>query len=370
MHLPFVSPQRVIRVQEAATCSWGWSERHSKRQERLKAFWAFLDSKRHKILQASQTGLLLLHSVVHRVLEQYEALKCFIKEEVMTPRLLAPQTILQWLEDPLVRMYLKFFEFVPPMFTNLNKQMQSEFPQIHHLRKAVGDALKTIYDRYINSSYLRATPIEQVEFENPAKFLKLEEVYLGAKVQCSLVKEHSLPAQHVKGFHLRCVDFYIESVQQINSRFSFKDEALRLLEVLNPSNLMDLAPFVPCLPNIVGSKNQQALDSEWRQFRNIDHEAPEAVDHKKFWKTSLKTKHGDDSLAFLHFIKVHFLLALSATLKCRSWKDIFNCLCVQNEAVKQVECVHTCRHPSHKVDDAGVGLFFFWSRKRDVNKGA
>ncbi|XP_040078611.1 uncharacterized protein LOC120850229 [Ixodes scapularis] len=64
-----------------------------KRQGRLKAFQAFLESEPHKLLHASQTRWLSLHSVVTRVLEQYEPLKYFFAEEVGTSRLLAPQTI-------------------------------------------------------------------------------------------------------------------------------------------------------------------------------------------------------------------------------------------------------------------------------------
>ncbi|KAL1444337.1 hypothetical protein MTO96_045565 [Rhipicephalus appendiculatus] len=179
-----------------------------KRQERLKDFQGFLDSKPHKMLQASQTRWLSLHSVVGRVLEQYEPLKRFFAEETVTSRLLAPQTILQRLQDPLIRMYLEFLEFVLPIFTKLYKQMQSEFPQIHNLRKTVGESLRTIHDCYLKSSYLKSTPIEDVEYRNPSHFLKLEEVYLGAKTTCSLLRDNDVPVQHLEGFRLRCLDFF------------------------------------------------------------------------------------------------------------------------------------------------------------------
>ncbi|KAL1469867.1 hypothetical protein MTO96_024773 [Rhipicephalus appendiculatus] len=163
------------------------------------------------------------------------------------PRAVEDETILQRLQDPLIRVYLEFLEFVPHIFTKLNKRMPSDFPQIHNLRKTVGESLRTIYDCYLKSSYLRSTPIEDVEYRNPSHFLKLEEVYLGAKTTCSLLRENDVSVQHLEGFRLRCLDFFIERAHQILSRFSFKDEALKLLETLDPSNVIE-KKTVSCSP--------------------------------------------------------------------------------------------------------------------------
>lgn len=133
------------------------------------------------------------------MLEQYEPLNCFFAEEVGTSRLLAPHTILQRLQDPLVQMYLEFLEFVLPIFTNLNRQLQSEAPQIHTLRKTISDALRSILDCYMKSRYLASTPVED-ELKNPLHSYELKEVYLGAKVASSLLKETNLPAPLVEGF--------------------------------------------------------------------------------------------------------------------------------------------------------------------------
>lgn len=115
----------------------------------------------------TQTRWLSHHSVVERVLEQYDLLKCFFADEVGTSRVLAQHTILQRPQNPLVRMYLAFLEFVLPIFSNLNRQMQSEAPQIHTPRKTISHAPRTILDCYMKSSYLASTPAEEIEFKNP-----------------------------------------------------------------------------------------------------------------------------------------------------------------------------------------------------------
>ncbi|CAN8027657.1 unnamed protein product [Ixodes persulcatus] len=65
-------------------------------------------------------------------------------------------------------MYLAFLEFVLPIFSYLNKQMQSEAPQIHTPRKTIFHAPRTILDCYMKSSYLAPTPAEEIEFKNPS----------------------------------------------------------------------------------------------------------------------------------------------------------------------------------------------------------
>jgi len=52
-----------------------------KRQSEYNKFQVFVDAKPHKLLQASQTRWLSLHSCVKRILKQYKALKLYFKGE-------------------------------------------------------------------------------------------------------------------------------------------------------------------------------------------------------------------------------------------------------------------------------------------------
>ncbi|KAL1443615.1 hypothetical protein MTO96_045924 [Rhipicephalus appendiculatus] len=63
--------EKLLRaVEDEVRDIYNYFHSSPKRQERLKDFQAFLDSKPHKMLQASQTRWLSLHSIVERVLEQ------------------------------------------------------------------------------------------------------------------------------------------------------------------------------------------------------------------------------------------------------------------------------------------------------------
>ncbi|KAG0411679.1 hypothetical protein HPB47_011200, partial [Ixodes persulcatus] len=73
-----------------------------------------------------------------------------------------------------------------PLSTNLNKEMQSEDTRIHLLHGKVSGALKSILEFYIKPGYLDTTPLPDVRFKDPSKFLALDEMYLRAKPTATL----------------------------------------------------------------------------------------------------------------------------------------------------------------------------------------
>lgn len=85
----------------------------------------FTETAVHKILHLAQTRWFSLKSVVLRLLEQYDALKLYFTDAVLHDRLLAAETILQKLNDPLSKLFLQFLKFILPIFNHLNKELQS-----------------------------------------------------------------------------------------------------------------------------------------------------------------------------------------------------------------------------------------------------
>lgn len=83
-------------------------------------------------------------------------------------------------------MILEFLANVLSLFTNLNKEMQSEEKRIYLLHEEVSGLLKTILEFYIKPEYLEATPLPDVQFKDTTKFLPLDHTYLGAKPTAAL----------------------------------------------------------------------------------------------------------------------------------------------------------------------------------------
>ncbi|KAL5237061.1 hypothetical protein ACI65C_004471 [Semiaphis heraclei] len=122
-----------------------------KRQSEYKEFQVFVDAKPHKLLQASQTRWLSLHSCVKRILEQYKALKLYFEGEHLIDN--KDGNIHSFLSNPFTELYLNFLDFALHILTKTNLAFQSESPQMHLIYSKVATADKTILDCYINNEY-------------------------------------------------------------------------------------------------------------------------------------------------------------------------------------------------------------------------
>ncbi|XP_077497791.1 zinc finger BED domain-containing protein 5-like [Amblyomma americanum] len=169
-----------------------------KREGTLKKFQALLELKPHKLLHPSQTRWLSLLAAVDRFLEQYDALEAYFASAVSTDRLLATETIYRRLQDPLNKLFLMFLSFVLPLFNNLNKQMQSDAPQLHKLLRSAEACVRTIMDCYLKRSCTQGVEVAKVEFKNPKCFVSLEDMYSAVKQLHSCHPENvQLPLSNV-----------------------------------------------------------------------------------------------------------------------------------------------------------------------------
>lgn len=91
----------------------------SKRQSELVQFQRFMDIEPHKILHPSQTRWLSLGAVVSRLLEQWEALKLYFADAYLAQRLIATEQIYHNLNDPFMKLFYYFLDWILPMFNKL-----------------------------------------------------------------------------------------------------------------------------------------------------------------------------------------------------------------------------------------------------------
>lgn len=296
-------------VEDLAKDIYTYLQYSFKRQSEFNQFQNFLSIKPHKILQLSQTRWLSLLPVVQRLLEQYDALVLYFKEELSNKdQNLDPDSILNRLRDPSVKMYLQFLNFVLPYFTNLNLEMQSESIKIHTIYSKIENMFRNLTDCYIRHEYLQKTATEDIQFRNPQNFTEIEHIYLGAHIMASISNNTTgLNQGGLLEFRKRCLDFYIESCRQIYNRFKFRDSTaatLKLLNMISPEevrskNHISIAPLASKFPNLIGPDQLNDLDREWRQLR-IFNFTPEFdnLDVKEFWLKCAKLKLGDDTPLF------------------------------------------------------------------------
>ncbi|CAH0730525.1 unnamed protein product, partial [Brenthis ino] len=104
---------------------YGFFKHSSKRQSEFIEFQAFTNTKVHKLLHPSQTRWLSLLAVVNRLLEQWESLKLFFTRE-LDERIVSAEHTFNDLNDPFMKLYFIFLQWVLPKFVNLNEYFQKK----------------------------------------------------------------------------------------------------------------------------------------------------------------------------------------------------------------------------------------------------
>lgn len=269
--------------------------------------------------------------MVNRVLEQLPALKLYFQSAVHVDRLLSAQAILNKALEPTTELYLEFLKFALPIFTELNKEMQSETPKLYLLYEKILTAYTILLECFVKDECLDLTESEKreagncaddmkeakilsLDFTDVEKHLPLQEIYVGGMVPNLIrIKREigELDEEKINNFYAKCREFYIEAAKQMKQRFPFNDrdrQALKRLRMLNPGAIIDpkmkksipsIADMLFFFPNICPD-NVTELDREWRKLRHTDlpfteNEIPEI---HKFWKHVCAIKNGDGSQTF------------------------------------------------------------------------
>lgn len=95
--------------------------------------------------------------------------------------------ILGLLKNLASKLYLQFFDYILPLFVNLNRQMQSDNPQFTNIYTSITAIVKTILDCFIKNEVLKNNLLCDIDYRNPRNMLPLEEMYSGAAIQtCTL----------------------------------------------------------------------------------------------------------------------------------------------------------------------------------------
>lgn len=215
--------------------------------------------------------------------------------------------------NPIYNFYLKFFEFVLPIFTNLNLEFQSQKPKIHQIYNKMSAAYRTLLDCYIKPDYLKKYDISEIHYRNPIHYLPNDQIYLGGKCMTDL--SNNIIKNNEKDVCINnCLNFYIEGAHQFYERFPFNSsyiKSLKALSFLDPNNISNIVSIAPAATHfeLILNMDLNDLDREWRLLKNsVEDYNNETI---AFWKTVKDMKKGDDSELFPLLNKfIEFILTL------------------------------------------------------------
>lgn len=158
-------------------------------------------------------------------------------------------------------------------------------------------------------SYLKNTPLEDVQFKNPINYLKNEDIYLGGKVM-AYINISGLTPQSKNEFINKCLLFYVESATQFYKRFPLKKlNIIKQFEFLDPrvifgNQLQSISSLAIHFPNIIEDNQLTDLDSAFRTVQCIEEMKRFALDNdaeirvSSFWEKIALMKRGDETNMF------------------------------------------------------------------------
>lgn len=139
----------------------------SKRQAEFAQFQNFLDLDIHKLLHPSQTRWLSLVAVIQRILEQWDALRLYFDEQWVSHRLRNSETIHISLNDPAIKGYFMFLEWVLPKITTMNTFFQSDKTIITKVYEKMKMAYKELLLTYCRHDYVNNSDIADISPNPP-----------------------------------------------------------------------------------------------------------------------------------------------------------------------------------------------------------
>lgn len=294
--------------------------RSSQRKSRLTEIQKFFDEEIHTILSPCTTRWLSLKPCVDRVLEQKLVLIEYFTQELSHDPSITTDNILKALHNLYFTVYLEFMSHTLTIFNDFNRLFQSEKPLLHCLKSEVEKLLVNLCSNYIQIQYLKRTDIHRIDFENPGRFVPLQNVYLGVAAQQSLEEmkksPNPPPMTEIEDILKKCLAFYIESVKEIKQRFKFDDPIYQCLEIVKPNVAQkfenkDMLDVITRFPVLSSHINHQELVKELREHAFLDFEnlgLSTDMPADVYWKTLFLLKNSEGRERFPNLKKAISLL--------------------------------------------------------------
>lgn len=245
----------------------------SKRQDTFKEFQEFVGVAPHQILAPGQTRWLSLEICVNRLIEQWDALKLYFTDVAFADPTNSNDAILQYLNDKFSLAYLEFLSHNLARFNSFNTQFQSETPNFYCLKREVCRLIRNICSDFMSVPYIKRCEISALNPSDPlfsASMVSAENIYLGvAATETMKDLKATSSANEVTKFYDHCLNFLVESVRQIQTRFSLEEPIHDLVQCLDPKNAVNLqpkslAPLFDAIPQLSKYADKRRTDEEWR----------------------------------------------------------------------------------------------------------
>uniref|UniRef100_H2ZWF1 HAT C-terminal dimerisation domain-containing protein n=1 Tax=Latimeria chalumnae TaxID=7897 RepID=H2ZWF1_LATCH len=190
-------------------------DKSTKRRSMLVEFSQFCDVKYRQVIKHVSTRWLSLEIAVQQNFYMYPALKSYFPSK--SESLPCFKCLKTQFADPVLEVYLLFYNAVLPMFTTLNRYLQREDPCI--FANQIQDFVKRVLGKFVSIRNIReARYVENVQFEGEENQPEEEELFIGYVTKQMLQKEI-----HV----LQSCQFHVTAIKESIAKLPLDDNVLK-----------------------------------------------------------------------------------------------------------------------------------------------
>lgn len=228
-----------INVDQLLIDVFYYLERSSKRSANFKHAQLQQDLKNTKILKHVSTRWLSIGRCLSRLLENWEALLIFFKEEekiVIPSNKNKVETLRKTFQSPTNRLYCLFLVEAIKLFEQINVELQTADPSIHLLKGKMERLLQHILLRFVKPCAMISKTPTEVQFQLAYNVKENSELLIGeqAKDFIARASEVNLRPEKIKEFFSNVVKFFQAAAQYITQKFPLNEELLRHVQVADP----------------------------------------------------------------------------------------------------------------------------------------
>lgn len=240
------------------------------------------------MIKYSNIRWLSVSQVVTNLVDNWDTLVSYFNICAASEHDTKAQQILILLTDPVTKLVFLFMNFFLPTVDDLNLEFQGSKYCLHSLLSTIGEKVKMILKFYMKASYVNETSPSDLNPVDEKKFLVLENMYFGTRVEAlTLTMDSNTSYEMILHFKGHCLNFYMEFCTQLLERVNFKDPVLKYLYMLNPeickSDLyISIRPMAMLFPNVIEHDMLDELESEWWNIKSSS-ELSSTEDFLSFW---------------------------------------------------------------------------------------
>lgn len=271
-------------IEELLVDIFFYLDKSSKRKKSLQAFQRKCGTELHAIIKHGPTRWLSLHSCVDRLLEQWEPLKEYFKEEKDnissrdqdSSKQARLMRINRFFDCPSSKLYALFLQENLPIFTTPNLQLQTESPQIHRLMARLDDLLTDIVVRFVKpEAVAAASNLFKIKFDDKNVQHRRKDLIIGDKTRKlfqQLVQDPAFTTKQEDDFVKDVKNFFSSAAKYIVNKFPLTDKLLQNAAVLDVSRRLQskydmLEFFIDKFPSLLPSDKIQNLRLEFSKFQ-------------------------------------------------------------------------------------------------------